>query len=114
MADEFVFLVPAEGGATPDQKPGRGDAELNREALPFRRRGAKEVSISKEKLRAFWENQVVELTDTLGVAQGEREAKGFQVDEISFAIAIGAKGGVAFVAEGSVEASLSVTLRRRR
>jgi hypothetical protein len=60
----------------------------------------------------FWREKVVGLTQTFTEAQSENQAKGFRVDEISFSIGVGAKGHVLFVAEGSVEATLAVKLRR--
>jgi hypothetical protein len=84
--------------------------------LPAFMRRATEVSISREQLEKFWRDNVVRLSKTLTEAQAKakEEAGGFTVDEISFSIGVGAKGGVMFVAEGSIEATMSITLRREK
>jgi hypothetical protein len=105
--DRFVFLVP-EIAAVPTGQKESDVALLPRSLL----RRATEVSISRKELEDFWKENVVGLVDTLADAQASRAAKGFGVDEISFSIGVGAKGGLFFVAEGSVEASMTITLRR--
>jgi hypothetical protein len=112
-AKEFVFLVPdQEGAAATGDGFGAGDSELVRHVhLPFFGNN-KEVPLSREKLEAFWTENVVGLTDTLTTAQAKNEAKGFRVDEICFSIGVGAQGGLFFVAQASAQASISVTLRR--
>ena len=121
MADEqeFLFVVP-EPDVVPAsaEPPWSGEGGESAEAdvsiiprLPFMAR-AREVSITRAQLEDFWRQKVVGLTETLAGAQRETETEGFRVDEISFSIGVGAKGGVAFVAEGSVTASMNVTLRR--
>lgn len=109
----FVFLI-AEAQAGPADALV-GDDELQRHVqLPGLLRHATEVSISRQQLMDFWKEKVVGLTDILSQAQAENATKGFQVDEISFSLGVSAKGGVFFVAEGSIEATMSVTLRRSR
>jgi hypothetical protein len=111
--DAFVFLVP---GFEVDAEPAipRSDPDLQRQSLtmPSFLRRTKEVSITPERLEKFWKEKVVGLTQTLNRAQAEKKTEGFQIDEISFSLGVGAKGGVAFVAEGSIEATVSITLRR--
>jgi len=112
MSDEqdFVFLV-----ADPQARPAAmlaGDEELERHVqMPAFFRRATEVSISRQQLTDFWKEKVVGLADTLSQAQVENVTKGFSVHEISFSLGVGAKGGVFFVAEGSIEATMSITLR---
>ena len=109
---EFVFLVPdveAEAYVSAESEAGIDEREVGIGRV-FRR--AREASISRAELESFWSEKVVGLTETLAQAQAKKDTKGFRVDEISFSIGVGAKGGVMFVAEGSVEASMSVTLRR--
>jgi hypothetical protein len=110
--EKFVFLVPDfEVEAVPAQ--GLTDPDLKRQAkLPAFMRRAKEVSITSDQLAKFWKEKVVALTGTLSQAQAEKKTEGFHIDEISFSLGVGAKGGIAFVAEGSVEATVSITLRR--
>ena len=107
--DGFVFLVPDED-AQPTEAPA-SDEELERQSLPFKR-NKKAVEITPKQLEGFWKDRVVKLTDTIATAETQSQPKGFHVDEISFGLAISASGGVAFVAQGSIEASLNVTLRR--
>lgn len=114
MSDErrFVFLIPEVEASPIDAPPV--DHELRRDALPiptFLTR-AREVPISPQQLSDFWNDNVVGLTSTLADAQANNDTKGFRVDEISFSIGVGAKGGIFFVAEGSIEANMSITLRR--
>jgi hypothetical protein len=101
----FVFLIPelAPRGTASRESDVSLKGVLSRTA---------EVSISREQLESFWKEKVVALTETLADSQSDENAKGFRVDEISFSIGVGAKGGVFFVAEGSVEASMTVKLRR--
>jgi hypothetical protein len=54
----------------------------------------------------------VGFTDTVAKAETANEPSGYRVDEISFSIGVSAKGGLLFVAEGSVHATMSITLRR--
>lgn len=109
MTDEsdFVFLIP-EVEAQPRRASKEADVGRVRDLV----RGSKEVGLSREQIAAFWRDKVVGLTDTVSKAETEHETQGFRVDEISFSIGVGAKGGVAFVAEGSIEATLSVKLKR--
>jgi hypothetical protein len=114
--ENFIFLVSgfeveaAPPGPRIDPDPRR---QPRAQPMEFMRR-AREVSITPEQLASFWREKVVALSETLGRAQEEEQAPGFHIDEISFSIGVGAKGGVAFVAEGSVEATISITLRRDR
>lgn len=112
--EELVFLVPGfEVEAVPTQLPVDPDLKRHAKAQPlaFLRR-AKEVSITPDQLAKFWKEKVVALTGTLSKAQAEKKTEGFEIDEIAFSLGVGAKGGIAFVAEGSVEATVSITLRR--
>jgi hypothetical protein len=109
--DEFEFLVP-EVAPVPEGT-AQADPELRRDALPlpFVRR-SREVGIKRSDIEAFWREKVVGLTETISDANADHDVKGFRVDEISFSLGVGAKGGVLFVAEGSIEATISVKLRR--
>jgi hypothetical protein len=104
--DGFVFLTHA---GQPAEIAPPSDVELQRHALFGR---GKEVTVSPQQLDGFWKDKVVKLTDTISDAQTSAQPKGFRVDEISFGLAVGAKGGLVFVAEASVEATITVTLRR--
>jgi hypothetical protein len=109
--ESFDFLIPVVE-VVPGPAPS-GDAELERHVqLPGFLRRTTKVAISRAELEDFWKEKVVALTETLSKAQAEQKTTGFAVDEISFSLGVGASGGVAFVAQGSVEASMSVTLRR--
>ncbi|SRR6266545_5739023 len=109
--NEFVFLVPDVEAVPAAAAPA--DPELRRDALPlpFGRR-SKEVAIKSSDVETFWRDKVVGLTKTISEANAEHDVKGFRVDEISFSLGVGAKGGVLFVAEGSIEATISVKLGR--
>jgi hypothetical protein len=109
---EFLFLVPDREAATAPEGFAGPDPERDVSIVPGFIRRAKEVPVSRADLEAFWKDKVVGLTQTISDAQVQDETRGFHVDEISFSIGVGAKGGVFFVAEGSVEASMSVKLRR--
>jgi Trypsin-co-occurring domain 1 len=117
MNDEltFPFLVPDPEAAAPPPADGfgEGDAGLERQwrAPPFLG-GGKRIELTRRQLEDFWKEKVVGLAQTLSDAQAAHEAKGFRVEEIAFALGVGAKGGIAFVAEASAEASITVTLKR--
>ena len=109
--DDFPFLVSeleSFESETADKDP---DLVTHSKAFGFIRQ-KREVSVSAEQLEGFWKDKVVGMTETLARAEAEKGTKGFRVDEITFSLGVGAKGGIAFVAEGSVEASIAVTLRR--
>src|SRR4051812_24746981 len=109
MNDEpdFAFLIP-DVEARPSDSSKEADVGRLRELV----KRSKEVGLTRQQVADFWRDKVVGLTETLAEAQSEHETKGFEVDEISFSIGVGAKGGVVFVAEGSIQATLSCTLRR--
>jgi hypothetical protein len=104
---EFVFLVP-DVAPQPTRRTKEADVGRVRDLI----RGTKEVGLSREQIAKFWRDKVVGLTETIGEAQKQHETEGFRVEEISFSIGVGARGGVMFVAEGSLEATLSVKLQR--
>ncbi len=113
MSDEqeFEFLISDVQVASDDTAAGGDDLDRQAQLPAFLKRATK-VSISSKQLTDFWKEKVVGLTDTLSQAQADQAAKGFQVDEIAFSLGVGAQGGVFFVAQGSVEATITVTLRR--
>jgi hypothetical protein len=110
----FPFLVAAVEEVEPptSDRFGEGATELDRHVRVPGFGRAKEVQVTPQQLEDFWEKKVIALTNTLGAAQAKHETKGFRVDEISFGLGIGAKGGLLFVAEASIEATISVTLKR--
>ena len=114
VPESFPFLVAAveEVASSTGDRFGEGATELERHVRVPGFGRAKEVQVTPQQLEDFWEKKVVALTNTLGAAQAKHETKGFRVDEISFGLGIGAKGGVLFVAEASIEATISVKLKR--
>jgi hypothetical protein len=108
----FEFLVAAPSELAPKELDVEDDLAQH-VSLPAILRRSNKVEISGPQLAGFWKDKVVGLTDTLAEAQAAHATKGFAVDEIAFSLGVGAKGGIFFVAEGSIDASITVTLRRR-
>lgn len=57
--------------------------------------------------------QLKDIADAVGpVVADERAAGGFGLQTVAITLTVGAEGGVAFVAKGSAEASITLTLGR--
>src|SRR4051794_8057201 len=110
--DGYTFLIAEAEVIAPADGFGEGATDVERHVrIPGLSR-AREVRITSDQLEDFWDKKVIELTDTLASAQAKKPTTGFTVDEISFAIGVGAKGGLLFVAEASLQATITVKLKR--
>lgn len=57
--------------------------------------------------------QLKDIADAVGpVVANEQAADGFGLQTVAITLTVGAEGGVAFVAKGSAEASITLTLGR--
>lgn len=69
--------------------------------------------ISAKQIRDDVASRMAEILEVFQNNVGTIE-EDFSVDEIAFSLGFGAKGKLAFIAEASTEAVLSVTLRRNK
>lgn len=66
---------------------------------------------SRETVQAEW-NQVVDQARSF-VAAAAAEAGDYALDEVTFELGFSAEGRVAFIAKGGVDATISMTFKRR-
>lgn len=111
--DDWTVQILAPEVPDPAAEYQDDDAPVQRHSLPVAsERGARVFSESVETIKANWHQTVQKLTEIGdGIDNGSSE---WGVSEIEVGLTLSAKGQLLFIAEASAEASVKITLTRRR
>lgn len=107
--DTVPILVPATYQEEPGEYHGAAQETAKEQAL-WGSSKVKEVKLDKEDYQRIC-TQVFALVDAQEKVT-PKSADGFRVDEVTVSLGVHASGGLAFIAEAGVEASIEVTFKR--